>query len=104
MTAEEAEHTDTDTGWPDDDSKQVRTVDRRPAKKSRDDDDEERRRRFRPLAIMRFGRRAWWLAMAAAAVIIVVLIAGLVGALPHLGNPFAKQRVDKSQPVVLLSI
>jgi len=103
MTADETDATTTDaerdsgTGWPGD-TKQLPRA--RAASRKRDDDDEPRRR-FRPF---RTARRAFWVAMAAAAVVVVVLVAGLIGALPHLGNPFAKQKTDRSQPVVLLSI
>jgi hypothetical protein len=103
MTADEADHTtpdeefDSGTGWPGD-TKQLTTKKRR---RVADIDDDGPRRRFRPF---RTARRAFWVAMAAAAVVVVVLIAGLIGALPHIGNPFAKEKVDRSQPVVLLSI
>src|ERR1051326_5385122 len=93
---------DSGTGWPSGSTKQIKsgTAELEVFEPKAD----RPRRGFRPMRVFRWGRRAFWLAMVAAAVIIVVLVAGLVGALPHLSNPFAKQKIDKSQPVLLLSI
>jgi hypothetical protein len=106
MTVDESNNpgseVDSGTGWPSGHTKQIKSgTAELPVVEPKAD---RPRRGLRPWQVFRWGRRAFWLALVAAAVVIVVLVAGLVGALPHLSNPFAKEKVDKSQPVLLLSI
>lgn len=54
--------------------------------------------------LVRMARRAVKFAIVAGVVAIVVLVLGLVVALPHLSNPFKTKTIDRSQPVLLLSI
>jgi hypothetical protein len=60
-----------------------------------------RRRRWVPFAGA--SRKMFWLAIVAGAVVIIVLLGGLLGFL-KLGNPFSKQTIDRSQPVLLVKI
>jgi hypothetical protein len=73
----------------------------------RQDDSGHTPRRSRVLALwglVRMARRAVKLAIVAGVVVLLVLVIGLVVALPHLSNPFKTKTIDRSQPVLLLSI
>jgi hypothetical protein len=64
-----------------------------------------RRPGWRPWAWWRAGRsKAFWLALIAGVVAILLIVSGLIGALPHLSNPFKARTVDRTGPVLLLSI
>jgi hypothetical protein len=90
---------DTGTGWPEgeeDEDRQVRTMPRRDA--DYDADDENRRPR------RRLGGCLFWLAGVVALLIVLGLGLKLTGLWPHLSNPFAGKKTDRSQPTLLLSI
>jgi hypothetical protein len=71
-----------------------------------DDDDRDRGPRRRRRRWVPFGgtsRKLFWLAIVAGAIVIIVLLGGLLGFL-KLSNPFSKQIIDRSQPVLLVKI
>jgi len=84
---------------------------RRPVAADHDDDDDyddrhderpaRRRRRWIPFGGT--GRRVFWLAAIAGVIVILLLVGGLVG-LFGLSNPFKSRTIDRSQPVLLVSI
>jgi hypothetical protein len=92
---------DTGTGWPEPARgvEPVRALERRDA--DRDDDDggaggSQPRRRA--------GGCLFWLAGVVALVVVAALVLNVSGLLPHLHNPFAEKKTDRSQPTLLLSI
>lgn len=53
---------------------------------------------------MRMARRIVKFAIVAGVVALLALVIGIAVALPHLSNPFKVRTIDRSQPVLLLSI
>jgi uncharacterized protein DUF4230 len=73
---------------------------------SDDVDDEPRRKRrgFVGRRVSRWTGRAFWLAVIAGAVVILLLLTTVLGKWPSISNPFRSQTIDRSQPVLLVSI
>jgi hypothetical protein len=74
------------------------------AVETRPEPDEKPHRGFVGRRISRWTGRAFWLSVVAGAVVILLLLVTLFGQWPHLGNPFKSQTIDRSQPVLLVSI
>jgi hypothetical protein len=83
-------------------------VDRAAARRTtdRDDYDDDRppaRRRRRWIPFAGTGRRVFWLAIVVG-VIVILLLAGSLFGFFGLSNPFKSRTIDRSQPVLLVSI
>jgi hypothetical protein len=93
---------ETGTGWPEEEPESATTVATRPRVSSRKDDydydDEVRRSRSRR------GGCLFWIAGMLAILVVLALGAKLVGFWPHLQNPFASKKTDRTGPTLLLSI
>jgi uncharacterized protein DUF4230 len=78
-----------------------------PATFAPDDVDDPPRRKRRGFVARRVGRwtgRAFWLASIAGAIVILLLLVTVLGKWPSISNPFKTQTIDRSQPVLLVSI
>jgi hypothetical protein len=74
------------------------------APRSSEDAPSRPRRGFFARRAHRWTGRAFMLATIAGVVVVLLLLTTLLGKWPHLSNPFKSQTIDRSQPVLLVSI
>jgi hypothetical protein len=95
------------TGWPDGSTERGPEMSSPVAVATRPDPDDEarpKRKGFIGRRVSRWTGRAFWLSVIAGAVVILLLLTTVLGKWPHLSNPFKSQTIDRSQPVLLVSI